>query len=188
MDVSKMMTLNHKTTALLTGATLIFGATLLTTVAHARQDPQTPKPAATQASTEAQANDEAWADEAEALATKVCVQCHPIENITKQRHTPREWSDLVTTMATLGAQANEEQLALIKKYLVRYYGLVRINTATAEEISAVLGFTPKEAAAVVDYRKAHGNFADAAALAKVEGLDKAKLEEQPDAIRYDPAK
>jgi len=175
---------------LLASAALVFG-TSIGTSAFVAQDPagQTPKPAAQQPSPNAQGQaDDAWADEAEALATKVCVQCHPIENITKQRRTQREWSDMVTTMATLGAQATEDQLALIKRYLVRYYGVVHINTATAAEISGVLGFSTKDADAIVEYRKAHGNFADAAALAKVDGIDKSKLEEQPDAIRYDATK
>ena len=69
--------------------------------------------------------------------------------------------------------------------LTRYYGIVRVNAASAEELSAVLGLPPKVAAAVVEYRTAHGKFADIAALLKVEGVDKAKLEEQPEALRFD---
>jgi competence ComEA-like helix-hairpin-helix protein len=49
----------------------------------------------------------------------------------------------------------------------------------------VLGFSAKDAQAIVEYRTAHGKFADAAALAKVPGIDKAKIEEQPDAMRFD---
>ena len=60
-----------------------------------------------------------------------------------------------------------------------------MNSATPEELSAVLGLPAKVAAAVVDYRKAHGNFTDVGRIAKVDGVDKAKLEEQPDALRFD---
>jgi len=59
-----------------------------------------------------------------------------------------------------------------------------MSGATPSELAAVLGLSAKDAQAVVDYRKAHGNFADLAALMKIEGIDKAKLEEQPDALRF----
>jgi competence ComEA-like helix-hairpin-helix protein len=49
----------------------------------------------------------------------------------------------------------------------------------------VLGLSAKEAAAIVDYRKANGNFTDLASLEKVQGVNKARLEEQPEALRFD---
>ena len=49
----------------------------------------------------------------------------------------------------------------------------------------MLGLPPKVAAAVVEYRTANGKFTDLAGLAKVDGVDKAKLEEQPEAIKFD---
>ena len=88
-------------------------------------------------------------------------------------------------MSQRGAPGTDPDFALIKKYLTRYYGIVRVNTASAEELSAVLGLPPKVAAAVVAYRTANGKFADLAALEKVEGVDKAKLEEQPEALKFD---
>lgn len=108
-----------------------------------------------------------------------------MENITRMRRTPREWTDLITTMTTLGASATREQLATIKQYLVRYHGAVNVNTATAAELSAVLGLSSRDAAAIVEYRKAHGRFADAAALARVRGIDTARAVGQPDALRFD---
>jgi competence ComEA-like helix-hairpin-helix protein len=87
-------------------------------------------------------------------------------------------------MAALGISATDAQLMSVKLYMTRYYGAVNVNTAPAAEISAVLGLSSKDAAAVVEYRKAHGNFADAAALLKVEGIDKSKIEEQPGALRF----
>ena len=116
---------------------------------------------------------------------KFCATCHPMENITRMRRTPREWSDVITTMTTLGASATREQLTTIKQYLVRHHGAVNVNTATATDLSAVLGLSSKDAAAIVEYRKTHGRFTDAAALAKVEGIDTSKIEEQPEALRFD---
>jgi quinoprotein glucose dehydrogenase len=125
------------------------------------------------------------ADLGRETTVKVCVQCHPMENITRMRRTPREWSDLLTTMTTLGASATREQLATIRQYLVRHHGAVNVNTANAADLSAVLGLSSKDAAAIVEYRKAHGRFADAAALAHVNGIDSARIAGQPDALRFD---
>ena len=116
---------------------------------------------------------------------RVCISCHPFESITRTRRLLREWNDQVTAMAMRGAPGTDVEFAMITKYLTRYYGIVRVNTASAEELSAVLGLSSKAAAAVVEYRQAHGAFADLAALSKVEGIDKAKLEEQPEALRFD---
>ena len=125
-----------------------------------------------------------FSDAAEATIERVCIACHPFENITKTRRTAREWNDQVTVMASRGAPGTPPDFAAIKKYLTRYYGIVRVNTATAEELTSVLGLSAKDAGAIVEYRTAHGNFADLAALEKVDGLDKAKLEEQPEALRF----
>jgi competence ComEA-like helix-hairpin-helix protein len=122
---------------------------------------------------------------AEATIEKVCTECHPWDNIVRTRKTVSEWNETVATMATRGAQATEPQLDTIKRYLKRYYGVVRVNSAPAADLSAVLGLSPAAAEAVVEYRKGHGNFADLEALSKVDGVDKAKLEEQPEALRFD---
>jgi competence protein ComEA len=88
-------------------------------------------------------------------------------------------------MAMRGAPGTETDFALVKKYMARYYGVIRVNTASAEELSAVLGLSSKAAAAVVEYRKTNGKFTDLEGLAKVEGVDKAKLEENAEALRFD---
>lgn len=131
------------------------------------------------------AEEEQFSAAAEATLERVCIACHPFENITKARRTPREWSDQVTNMAQRGAPGSDPDFALVRKYLTRYYGIVRVNSATAEELSAVLGLPLKVAQAVVDYRTANGRFTSVAALEKVAGIDKAKLEEQPEAILFD---
>jgi len=125
-----------------------------------------------------------FSDAAEATIERVCISCHPFENIIRTRRTPPEWSLQVTTMAGRGAPGTAADFAAVKKYLIRYYGIVRVNTATAEELTAVLGLPANIATAVVEYRKAHGDFTDLASLEKVEGVDKAKLEEQAEALKF----
>ena len=144
---------------------------------------QTTKPAPQTAATQ---TDEELARVGEPLVTKVCnTACHGLEKLDEMRRTGKDWSDQVGEMANRGAVATGDQFATIKKYLTRYYGIVEVNSATAAELSAVMGFTDKDAQAIVAYRTAHGKFADADALSKVPGIDKTKIEDQPEALRFD---
>jgi competence ComEA-like helix-hairpin-helix protein len=154
-------------------------ATSIATTAAGRQDQKT-KP------------DQAPAEQEEELARigeettdRVCSECHPIDDVTGRRRTARDWNNVVTDMVTRGANATDDEFAIIKRYLTRYFGIVSVNTASAEELSAVLGLSAKDASAIVEYRKTHGKFADAEALSKVPGIDKSKIEAQPDALRFD---
>src|SRR6202008_4604275 len=98
----------------------------------------------------------------------VCSGCHDVDSIYTARKTQRQWDEVVVDMATRGADGNAAQLALIKRYLTRTYGVVAGNAAPAAEIAAVLGLSAKDAAAIVAHRTANGDFADRAALARVE--------------------
>lgn len=176
---------------MLVGAAMIFAASIATSApppqAPAGKAPGrlSPEVLAKNAGELTAAEEDAFATAGEATLERVCILCHPFENITKTRRTVRDWSDQVAVMAQRGAPGTDPEFTLVRKYLARYYGIVRVNTATADELSAVLGLPPKVAAAVVAYRTANGKFADIAALEKVEGVDKAKLEEQPEALRFD---
>ena len=129
-------------------------------------------------------DEETFTNAAEATMERVCIACHPFEKIVKTRRTVAQWAEQITLMKGRGAPGTDADFALVRKYLPRYYGVVDVNTAPAEELTAVLGLSGKDATAVVDYRKAHGDFGDLASLERVDGIDKAKLEEQPEAIRF----
>ena len=131
-------------------------------------------------------DEDRFTNAAEATLERVCIACHPFEKIVKTRRTVREWTDQITLMKGRGAPGTDADFALVTKYLPRYYGVVAVNTAPAEELTAVLGLSSKDANAVVEYRKAHGGFADLPSLERVDGIDKAKLEAQPEAIRFAP--
>lgn len=162
-------------------AAAVLLATTFAAKVPGQQAPQD-KPQSTAAS-QAQ-DDDAFAEATEPVVERVCVQCHTVESFTKKRRTAKEWNDVVNAMQGRGAVATDVEFRNIKRYMTRYFGLVRINVAPAEEIAAVLGLSPKVAAAVVDYRNAHGKFTDLASLERVEGIDKDKLEEQPEAIAF----
>ena len=171
------------------GAALVFSAALLTaeSPAHAQAAPAIAKPARVPeppVTDRTAAQEEKWAADTEALVDKMCVSCHPIAEITRVRKTWADWNNTIGRMAALGIEADEDQLTAVKLYMSRYYGQVNVNKARAAELSAVLGLSAKEAAAVVAYREARGDFADADALAKVEGIDKAKITDAVDALRF----
>ena len=173
---------------LVPAAALVLATTIATSAASFPS--QSPKAAASPALTKnvgdlTPKEEEEFAAQAEATLERVCILCHPMENITKTRRSLRDWSDQVTQMAQRGAPGSENDFALVRKYMARYYGVVRINSATADELSSVLGLSAKAANAVVEYRKANGKIADLATLLKVEGVDKAKLDEQPEALIFD---
>jgi competence protein ComEA len=183
----------HQTAAYTSNVVLaIAGSVLLATIAvasEARPDgPQAAKPPATQSAgpqTAPQMSDEELAKVGEPLVTKVCTtSCHGIEEIESARRTRPGWIDLVGEMKIKGAEATAPQFEIIKKYLPRYYGLVAVNAAAPDELSAVLGLSAKDAQAIVAYRTANGPFADIDALRKVPGIDAAKIDEQPEALRF----
>jgi len=173
--------------ALIPTAFTIFAATIAVSAARAPQKPPARIDPAVMAKSvgEMTADEEQqFSDAAEATIERVCVACHPFEKIIKTRRTPPAWNDQVTLMKGRGAPGTDADFAAIRKYLIRWYGVVNVNTAPAEDLTSVLGLSPQAAANAVDYRKAHGDFADLAAFAKVEGVDRAKLEEQPEALLF----
>lgn len=120
-----------------------------------------------------------------ALTQRVCKdQCHTEDRITETRRAAFEWARLVIDMEARGARASEEEFDVIRRYLTRRYGSVNVNRAPASELVAVLGLSSKVAASVVAHRKQHGSFADLAALAAVPGVDRAALEADAAALRF----
>jgi competence protein ComEA len=175
--------------ALLAAASLILAATVAT-VGAARQNARTnhasaQQPPAASQTTPTPQEEEEFARAGEAMTERICATaCHTTEKVYTKRRTARDWGDVIAQMAARGAQATDEQFATVKRYLTRYFAIVSVNTAPAEELSAVLGLSPKDAKAVVEYRKVHGDFADIAALLKVEGIDKAKIEADPEELIF----
>jgi competence ComEA-like helix-hairpin-helix protein len=161
-------------------------AVLATTIGVRASAPggQATKPAPASAAN-AEQDEEAFAALGEKTTEQICIICHPWENITQKRRTVREWNEVIVNMAQRGAPGTKQQFGVVAKFLARYYGALHVNSATAEEFSTVLGLSAKDARAIVEHRKANGKFADAAALAKVEGIDVKKIEEQADALIFD---
>lgn len=54
--------------------------------------------------------------------------------------------------------------------------MLNVNTATAAQLEAIKGIGPKTAAAIVSYRKEHGDFSSVAGLTAVKGIGDKKLQ------------
>lgn len=176
----------NRTTWLLAAAALLCAGTIGARASAPRsQTASQAVPPPQEQANRALEDEEAFAILGEETTEKVCSTCHAVEDVTGIRRTLRGWSDMVMVMASRGAVGTDQEFTTIKRYLTRYYGLVHVNTATPEELSAVLGLSAKDAAAVVEYRKVHGKFADIASVAKVNAAVKTRVDEQPAALRFD---
>jgi competence ComEA-like helix-hairpin-helix protein len=65
---------------------------------------------------------------------------------------------------------------------VAFAGLVNINTANTTELETLPGIGPAKAAAIVDYRTAHGPFTQSIDIQKVKGIGPATYENLKDLI------
>jgi mono/diheme cytochrome c family protein len=61
------------------------------------------------------------AGEGRDVMIRVCSQCHEAEKVVGQENDERGWKELVDQMASNGAQATDEELAAIVKYLAKAF-------------------------------------------------------------------
>jgi competence protein ComEA len=113
---------------------------------------------------------------------KLCRDCHDLDTVTTENRTKDGWKKTVAKMGERGAEGTDEQFDAIIQYLTKNFGRINVNTATVDEIAAGVGFTAKEAAAIVGYRDKNGVYTDWKDLKKVEGLDAAKVDAKKDHI------
>jgi len=110
---------------------------------------------------------------------KMCVDCHALDVIRALRLSKDAWSQKVNEMVDRGAQGTPEEIAAVTEYLAANFGpeaKVHVNTAPVDELRTVLGFSPAEAKAVVDWRGSHPAFKGWEDVAAVPGVDRAKVE------------
>jgi competence ComEA-like helix-hairpin-helix protein len=118
----------------------------------------------------------------ERLCTKVC---HDANKVFTVRRSSREWMQVLADMSRRGAKGSPDELDLVRRYLTWSFGVVAVNSATAEDLAAVIGLPAEAAEVIVGYRERHGRFGDVNALARVPGIDRAAIEAQIGALRFD---
>ena len=120
--------------------------------------------------------------EDEAVATRVCVNCHGPEHMTGGRRSRDQWEQVLENMATAGAKMNDEEYGAIMRYLLATSGRTNVNRDAATDLSAVLHISAEDAARIVEFRKHNGPFAGFDQLVKVPSIDVAAIEARRDAI------
>ena len=119
-----------------------------------------------------------------AAFVRVCGKCHSQDRIVEGRRTREQWGEVMEAMVAKGAEGTDDDFAIIVEHLVSEFGRVRINTAAAPEVAAVLHLERASADLLVDYRTKHGKFADFDALIKVPDAPVEALKARRDAILY----
>jgi competence protein ComEA len=133
--------------------------------------------------TRASAQQPAGAKSADAF-TKVCSSCHDAERILTNRRTRTQWQEVIEKMVERGAEGTDDDFTAVEEYLIHNFGRVNVNKAVTRDLVAVVGLSDTEAAALVDYRKSHGDYADFDALCKVPGIDVEKLKHAREGISF----
>jgi competence protein ComEA len=121
---------------------------------------------------------------------KLCSQCHELERSISLRQDRAGWAATVDKMMSLGATASDSEVRMITDYLAVHYPgeaaeKIRINKARAIELESGLSLKRSEAAAIIEYRTAHGPFHSIADLKKVPNVDAAKIEAKKDRLSFD---
>jgi competence protein ComEA len=124
-----------------------------------------------------------------AETAKICSQCHELERSISLRQDRGGWQATVDKMVGLGAKGTDKEFQTVVEYLAKTYpgeGIPKIDVNQAEAIDLESGLTLKrsEAAAIIQYRKAHGNFKSIEDLKKVPGIDTAKIEAKKDRLIF----
>jgi competence protein ComEA len=121
---------------------------------------------------------------------RVCGSCHAADNVVSHGQSREDWEATVGTMAGFGMSASDEEVADILDYLAKNFpkpaaSKVDVNKATAVDLELELGFSTKDAEAIVGYRKKNGDYKSFEDLKKVPDMDQKKLDENKDRLTYD---
>ncbi len=121
------------------------------------------------------------------LVENTCGSCHGLDIVVAQHATKDGWSSIVDYMVSRGATGTPEEIATIVDYLAKNFpaaAKTNVNKATAMDLQTQLELSAKDAETIVKYRTDHGNYKDWDALAKVPGIDTAKLTAKRDSIVF----
>jgi len=119
------------------------------------------------------------------LVENTCGSCHGLDVVVAQHATKDGWSSIVDYMVSRGATGTPEEIKTIVEYLAKNFpAKTNVNKASAMDIQTQLELTAKDAEAIVKYRADHGDFKDWDGLAKVPGIDTAKLTAKKDNIVF----
>jgi competence protein ComEA len=120
---------------------------------------------------------------------KLCVQCHDLAKAVSMRQDENGWGVTMAKMIAAGMKGTNEEMQAVFDYLVKSFPPealppININTARAIEIESRFSLKRSEAAAILRYRKDHGDFKSIDDLKKVPGVDFSKIEAKQDSLVF----
>jgi competence protein ComEA len=125
------------------------------------------------------------------LVENTCGSCHGLDVVVAQHATHDGWSSIVDYMVSRGATGTPEEISTIVDYLAKNFpaaaAKTNVNKASSKDLQTNLELSAKDADAIVKYRTDHGDFKDWDSLAKVPGVDTAKLTAKKDSIAFTDA-
>jgi competence protein ComEA len=125
------------------------------------------------------------ADDGKAVLERACAKCHALGVVLGERNDRDRWSAIVDDMVMRGAEMSDAEIEKVIDYLVKTQGpKVNVNKATAQELSRALDVPLPAAAAVVEYRAAHGSFKALDDLKKVPALKGKELDSKKDDLEF----
>jgi competence ComEA-like helix-hairpin-helix protein len=91
--------------------------------------------------------------------TSTCSACHTLARVAANNRDKAQWIQTVKAHESRGLKLDPDETDVIVRYLSAYFGpKVFLNTATADEFSALPGVGGKLAESIVRYREQHGPF------------------------------
>ena len=122
------------------------------------------------------------------LVENSCGSCHGLDVIVAQHATKDGWASIVDYMVSRGATGTPEEIQTIVDYLAKSFPALpsktNVNKASSMDLQTQLELSAKDADAIVKYRTDHGDYKDWDGLAKVPGIDTAKLTAKKDSIVF----
>lgn len=123
------------------------------------------------------------------LVENTCGSCHGLDVVVAQHATKDGWASIVDYMVSRGASGTPAEIQTIVEYLAKNFPAAKtnVNKASSADLQSQLELTAKDADTIVKYRTDHGDFKDWDSLAKVPGIDTAKLTSKKDSIGFTDA-
>jgi DNA uptake protein ComE-like DNA-binding protein len=124
------------------------------------------------------------------IIQRACDGCHRADAMVDYHKTPDEWDTIVRRMIGRGAQVTGADVDTVIQYLTKSFPKIEdasklnVNKATVEQLVSVMGLTPEEAKAVVDYRDRHGSYRVWGEMLVIYGVDGRKIQAAKDKISY----
>jgi competence protein ComEA len=125
----------------------------------------------------------------QAETEKLCTQCHDLGKSVSMRQDRNGWGVTLTKMIAMGMKGTDEEMQAVLDYLAKSFPPealppININTARAIQLESRLSLKRSEAAAILKYRKDHGDFKSIEDLKKVPGIDFSKIEAKQDSLVF----